>query len=360
MKWFRSLRGLVAGEIDAAPIPVMDGALTPNSALDAAVTMGPALAGAEDFCIAPDGSAFVSAGHNVMSMRLEGGGEYHKVAELDGTAGPLLISDDGTIFVGVAGQGLFSLSGGRPVPVNRDLTCLTSLAWGSDGRILAANGSRDHRPEDWKHDLMTLGHSGSLWDVDPENGTSEMLLDNLAWPGGVTAESDGSFVFTESWGYKLSKFSTAIETSAPKWANMAGFPTRITQLADGGFAFAMFALRTQLLDFVLRQDDFRDEMVRTIDPRFWIGPDYATDGHYLEPLQGGAIKKLGIQKPWAPPRSYGLVICLDSDFKPTKSYHSRVGGRWHGISSVQEHDGRLYALSKGQGQLLRLTGEAGL
>ena len=74
---------------------------------------------------------------------------------------------------------------------------------------------------------------------------------------------------------------------------------------------AFFGLRTQLTEFVLRERAFCDEMMQTVPPELWIGP--ALDGrfNYREPTQIGRIKKLGIQKPWAPARSYGLVVRLD-------------------------------------------------
>ena len=65
---------------------------------------------------------------------------------------------------------------------------------------------------------------------------------------------------------------------------------------------------------MLSEDDFRDEMMRTIAPDYWIAPALATTGSdCLEPMQIGGVKALGIQKPWAPPRSYGLLVRIDDD-----------------------------------------------
>jgi hypothetical protein len=65
-------------------------------------------------------------------------------------------------------------------------------------------------------------------------------------------------------------------------------------------------------------------------------------GSGLEPLQGGGIKKLGITKPWAPPRSYGLVACVDEDGEVRCSLHSRADGTRHGVLSAREHRGTLF------------------
>ena len=89
-------------------------------------------------------------------------------------------------------------------------------------------------------------------------------------------------------------------------------------------------------------------------PELWIGP--ALDGRfdYREPTQVGRIKKLGIQKPWAPARSYGLVARLDSKGETIESLHSRVDGRIHGITSVRPIDSRILAVSKGRNCVVEL------
>jgi hypothetical protein len=94
-------------------------------------------------------------------------------------------------------------------------------------------------------------------------------------------------------------------------------------------------------------------MMATIDPSLWIAPSLRATGGYLEPLQGGAIRKLGIIKPWAPARSYGLVVRLSAEGEALESLHSRVGGRHHGITSVRVLGDRLLIASKGGECLLQ-------
>jgi hypothetical protein len=95
-------------------------------------------------------------------------------------------------------------------------------------------------------------------------------------------------------------------------------------------------VRTHLVEFVLREDDFRNEMMRTIPPKYWVAPALSSNDDCLEPMQFGGIKALGIQKPWAPPRSYGLVARLDASGEVMESLHSRVGGRYHGVTAAIE------------------------
>ena len=65
-------------------------------------------------------------------------------------------------------------------------------------------------------------------------------------------------------------------------------------------------------------------------------------------MQGGGLKQLGILKPWAPTRSYGLVVRRDAEGEPRASFHSRADGRRHGITSCVEADGRSAGDCKGR------------
>ena len=89
-------------------------------------------------------------------------------------------------------------------------------------------------------------------------------------------------------------------------------------------------MRTHLVEFVLREDDFRQEMMATIPPGLWIAPALATSGHCLEPMQFGWIKALGIEKPWAPPRSYGLLV---RSTRMAKRWKACIAGSAGGITA---------------------------
>jgi hypothetical protein len=117
---------------------------------------------------------------------------------------------------------------------------------------------------------------------------------------------------------------------------------------------AFFGLRTQLIEFVLRERKFCEAMMREVPQELWIGPTLDGRFNYREPTQIGRIKKLGIQKPWAPARSYGLVARLNRQGDAVESLHSRVDGRVHGITSVREIGPRILAVSKGRNCLVEL------
>ena len=95
-------------------------------------------------------------------------------------------------------------------------------------------------------------------------------------------------------------------------------------------------------------------MMAEIDPEFWIAPRLRSGLSFREPMQGAHIKTMGVVKPWAPPRSYGLVIRLDAGGAPLYSLHSRVDGTNHGVVAAVERDGDLIMIAKGPGRVLKL------
>ena len=128
----------------------------------------------------------------------------------------------------------------------------------------------------------------------------------------------------------------------------------LSKAASGGFWLTAFAARTQLVEFVLRENAYRRRMMAEIDPEYWIAPKLKSGQSFLEPMQGAHIKTMGVIKPWAPPRSYGLVIRLNASGVPLYALHSRVDGVNHGVVAAVEMDGALFALAKGPGRLLRV------
>ena len=75
----------------------------------------------------------------------------------------------------------------------------------------------------------------------------------------------------------------------------------------------------------------------------------------MGPMQGAHLKTMGVVKPWAPPRSYGLVIRLSAAGDPLYSLHSRVDGVNHGVVAAVEVGDDLFILAKGPGRLLKLS-----
>jgi hypothetical protein len=343
-------------------IPTLDGAYLPNDRLDALPIFGPDLERPDDVAVGTDGTLLVST-HNRL-LRLSGLElrDQAVVAAVDRPITALAQLADGRLAVGLNGGGLCLLRPDGTVEAAlaqlgaAPLRCVTAIAEDpARGGVFFTVGTLRHDAEDWVWDLMERNGAGLLGYWPPDGGRAEVLLEGLPYPNGLEVEAGGeSLLFTQSWTHSLmrhrigARSSAAVETVID---NLPGYPARIAPAAGGGHWLAIFAMRTQLIELVLRETRFRQEMMRAVDPELWVRPSLRATGSHLEPLQGGGIKKLGIRKPWAPPRSYGLVVRLDAEAEPVFSMHSRVDGHCHGVTAAREAGGRLIVVSKGDGRL---------
>jgi hypothetical protein len=123
---------------------------------------------------------------------------------------------------------------------------------------------------------------------------------------------------------------------------------------DGGAWLALFAPRNRLIEFILLENAYRADMMRDVPREYWIAPVLSPQSSFLEPLQSGGVKTMGVHKPWSPSRSYGLAVKLDAKLRPQAGYHSRANGRRHGVTAVTEFGGRVLAASKGGDAILNI------
>jgi hypothetical protein len=361
----RDIRSVVNRDGEQNAIPPLDGALSPNDRLEACTVIGDPLPGLDDVVAAPDGGVFVSAGRRVLKLSGTGFAKRTLVMEFDGEAGGLALHPDGRLLVCVAGHGLAALDPANAAPQwlrssdGRQLAGLLSAAAAPDGRIFAVEGSRARAPAEWCHDLMEKRHEGRLIVCGAALDGATTVLGDLHYPYGIAIERRQLW-FTESWAHRLSRMSLPKDGDAQATTvlrNLPGYPARLHGDGRGGFYLALFARRTHLIEFVLKEDDFRSEMIATMPPDYWVAPAYAGGADCLEPMQIGGVKALGIQKPWAPPRSYGLLVHLDANGEPTSSIHSRAGGRFHGITAACASPQGTVIASRGAGCLLLEPGE---
>ena len=356
----RDVEQILFKDRDPHAIPSMDGAFSPNDRLDRATPIGEPLVGADAVVEAPDGAICVSAGNRV--WRLSGGGYQDRtvMAEFDSNVGAVTFDAQGRLLACTA-RGLAVLDGaGKTIKLvaeveGEPLHCLTAIAAAPDGAIFVSDGSRRHCAEDWRLDLMEGNRLGRIVAFGLALSDARVLLRGLIYPAGL-AVADGDLWFTESFAHQLSRAPISGRTTiaAPQIVirNMPGYPSRLARSGDGGFWLSLFAVRTHLVEFVLREDDFRYEMMQTIPQAYWVAPALSSGNDCLEPLQVGGLRALGIEKPWAPPRSYGLAARLDTDGEVIQTLHSRVGGRYHGITAAIETAQGVVIVSKGSGRVL--------
>ena len=118
---------------------------------------------------------------------------------------------------------------------------------------------------------------------------------------------------------------------------------------------ALFAPRNQLVEFVLREDDYRRRMIETIDPAFWIAPSLSSGASFLEPIQGGARKKLNMLKPWSPSWSYGLVARCDvARCGRSRAFTAGPTGHPRRHLAAARSAGRCWSAPRGSGRIVAI------
>lgn len=327
----------------AVTVPSMDGALRPNTGLDRLE----AVAIPQPDCLASyQGETVVASGACVRT--LSDGRILH---DFGAPVTAMAASGEG-LAVAVEGEGLVALSRSGVEPVaGASLRHITALA-GDGADLLICEGSARYAPSDWRRCLMERGaygaDDGAVYRLSPE-GKLTQLAKALAWPGGLVA-ADGAVIVSEAWKARV----ISLRDGQPVLSDLPGYPGRLSAASGGGYWLSVFAPRSQLIEFILREDAYRRRMIAEIDAAYWIAPALTNGRSFLEPLQGGAVKQMGVLKPWAPSRSYGLLVRLNERFQPAASLHSRADGDRHGITGVLEEGAVLRIACKGGNEVLSM------
>jgi hypothetical protein len=355
-------------------VPVFDGALKSNRLIEDADTLATLEAPMD---LATDGqSVFVADGRRVWQHDGASANWAAREVSLDPAGSVPPSGQTITALACLPGGGLALALDGKAVQIvggvhagkrfdqaaGRPLVAANAIAATADGKLIVTDGSAKQPFERWKHDVMELGRSGRVleFNLGQSNGrgNGRELASGLAYVFGACATGEGVWV-CESWRHRVlslgSSLGAAPTAPMPVIDNLPGYPSRIAAAAGGGYWLTCFALRTQLVEFVLREPAFRKRMLQEIDPAYWIAPALNSGNTFLEPMQGAHLKMMGVVKPWAPPRSYGLVIRLNEAGLIRYSLHSRFDGQNHGVVAAVECAGFLYLLAKGRNRLLRLS-----
>ncbi|SDA88666.1 hypothetical protein [Mesorhizobium qingshengii] len=324
----------------AVTIPPLDGAFRPNTRLDDAPAFAE-LSEPDNLLVSGD-RLIASSGNAIYSIGV--GAAPVVVETFPSPVRALALSPSGELTVGLESGKL--LIAGKEVALSADVRCITALAYANDGTLWLANGSAEHAPSQWAADLMKKGASGSLWRRDAASGAFRKVAGDIAFPYGLHPIGKDVLV-SESWRHQLVRFDGETGNRSRVLAHLPGYPARLSPSPDGGAWLTLFAPRNRLIEFVLQETHYRQDMLEQVPPAYWIAPALASSRSFLEPLQCGGIRTMGIHKPWSPSRSYGLVVRLDREMQPQFSLHSRANGTRHGICSVAEKDGRLFIASRG-------------
>jgi hypothetical protein len=333
-------------------VPSFDGALKPNQILEKAETIGQFDA-PED--LATDGKVlYIADGATI--LRLDAGATTG-LKRFDRAITALCCLPGGGMAVALDGRQVQvfaapSASTATATLSDPSMNAINALSPGPQGTLIATDGSTARPYGQWVHDLMERGRTGKVLRLDIASGGVTTIASGLHYAFGVCATEDAIFV-SESWRHRLIAINAGGGSRRVVLDNLPVYPSRLSPAPSGGFWLTAFTARTQLVEFVLRENAYRRRMMAEIDPAYWIAPKLNSGQSFLEPMQGAHIKTMGVVKPWAPPRSYGLVIRLNPDGMPLYAVHSRVDGVNHGVVAAVELDGSLFAIAKGPGRLLR-------
>ena len=333
----------------AVTVPPMDGALRPNARLDDARL----LAKGKDIDNAAvwNGKLVFSRGADLLSLCATGDEPKVErtfpapISAIAAKGDKLAVAlDDGQLLVGDKNIAL-PLQGGS----------VSALSYGRDGALLIAVGSTRRRASDWCLDLMERGKDGAVFRLGP-TGTLETLAEGLHHAGGVAEAEDGRVLVSESWKHRIVALNT--RAVVPVVWDLPCYPGRI--VADTrGFWLCLFAPRSQMVEFILREPAYRKKMTEALPQQYWMAPTLRAGKNFREPVQGGGIRHLGVHKPWAPSRSYGLVVLLDAAGTPIESWHSRSDGHRHGVTSAVTWNEMTVIVCRGDGAVVAIDREEG-
>ena len=321
-------------------IPPMDGAFRANTDLDDAPSFTN-IDQADNLAIL-DGKLIASSGNHVYEF--DDKGKASQLHKFDSEITAIAVSPDGKLTVALDNGEL--LIDGEKASIPASLNCITAIAYSLDGTMWLANGSTKNPASSWVVDLMQKNACGSIWKSEAGTGIFNQITDALAWPNGILVHDD-HLVVSESWRHRLIRVDCTTGIKENLLLHIPGYPARLTPTLDGGSWMSVFAPRNRLIELVLQETHYRYDMMASVPRQFWIAPALSSGNSFLEPLQCGGMKLMGVHKPWAPSRSCGMAVHLDSSMKPTHSHHSRANGHRHGTCSAIEHDGRLYVAAKG-------------
>lgn len=326
----------------------LEGLLGPNSMLDDAD--GFAVDRPEAICVNRDRHLLLSSGSDVFRMR-KWGEAPELWARFEASVSALAASEGGRIAVGLAGGRLAVRDGsGEAVPgwtpnvapravvdclfLSEDELAVVDHGYGAGEPIL----SLAPWDEVARGQVIGVGRSGE----------TRIIATGLHCPMGVAPGPNGALL--------LSELERARVVDASGAVAQTGYPAYLGRIrkTESGYALACLSRRDPLIEFLKTERAFVARMKASIDPRHWISPRATPEFSHDFPIELGATRLFGEIKPWAPSFSYGLVIATDAALSPIGSAHSRANGARHAITDVASWDGRLIAVSRASGEILRL------
>jgi sugar lactone lactonase YvrE len=278
--------------------------------------------GPEDIAIDRDGWIVTGVEDGRIWRLSPDGMRINLLADTGGRPLGIEVFPDGDLLVCDARRGLLRVDPSTgaietlvTVVAGAPLGMCNNAAIASDGTIYFSDSSQRFAFEHWRADLLEHSGTGRLLRRDPDGGV-EILKDGLQFANGVALAFDESFVmYAETGSYRLSKLWLTGHRAGEAEVvvdNLPGFPDNLSTGADGVFWVAVPAARNRMLDRLHR-----------LPPAFrkvaWALPQR------LQPQPGRTV--------W--------VLSVDCDGNVVHDLQGE-GDRFHEVTGVREHEGKLY------------------
>lgn len=346
-------------------VPPFDGGLRPNDDLDHAWTLVQFSDEEEpdDLLLLADGRLILSMGSKLLQLERSPGqvvpqrAEPTVIAQLPGRVSAMAADGAARIVAAVEGQGLVTVEqDGSVAPLCREGNVRSGVTdlMVEDGTVLLTVGSNRHSSEEWGQALIAGDASGML--VMVRSGVATVVADRLSWPAGICRYGDDVAV-SMSLANRVELWGVGTRSARRKndlLPRLAVYPGRIRRSRQGWWLAAPYA-RNRLTELLLDEPKLLRQLERDVDARDWPLPRLRPENIYRDPMQLGQLRVLGVVKPWAPPRSYGLVLHVDGQGLITHSHHSRIAGDCHGVTGIAvTTDGSLVLVARGARRVVAL------
>ena len=350
------LEWLRPGAVRRPSIRPLEAGLRPNSRLDESQTIVTSPELTPDDVAALGALVFVSSGDAI--LRLDDAGTTPLASNLGGRVTAMRVVGSNLV-AAVEGRGLIQVrADGTATDLSDNalvLRCVTDILGlkgaepSGSGELLIAVGSTAVDSVSWGQEFVAKRRSGRLVRVHTD-GRAELVADSLGWPSGLAQGTGENILVSLSMDHRIEERSTT-NLGVPGKAvleNLAGYPGRLRERPGGGWWVAMPYLRNRATELLMSEDEAVADMLKNVVETEWLIPMLRSENVYRDPLQIGQQRVMGQLKPWAPPRTYGLVFRLGTDGRVVESAHSTPDGHRKGVTGVAPlNDGTVVVACQG-------------
>ena len=298
------------------------GPFAPNAVLEEVEVIPLPGSGAEDVAVDPAGEIYTGTREGHLLRISPDGRRIERIAQTGGRPLGIEVHPDGWLVVCDAHRGLLQVdpaSGDIRELVTsiegRPMRFTNNCAVGHDGTIYFSDSSLHFGIDEFKGDILSHTGTGRLIRRTPD-GDISVLLEGLDFANGVALAEDESFVLVaETGGYRVTRLDLAGPEAGRRSVvidNLPGLPDNMSTGTGGVFWMAMPSTRNRLLDLLLP----RHAALRSA---VWAMPER------LQP----DVSRIT----W--------VVGIDGEGRVVQNLQGS-GKRYHYVTGVREHQGRLY------------------